>query len=64
MKDIPLIDELRATRQRLAREQELDVERYAAMLRDVARISPGHYLTEPFLPLLEAPFDTRVKNAG
>ena len=44
MKDIPLIDELRAARQRLAEEQQLDVDRYARMLRDVAQTSPGHYL--------------------
>lgn len=55
MKNIPLIDELRAVRKRLAQEQELDVDRYATMLRDVARTSPGDYVTEPFLPAVEAP---------
>jgi hypothetical protein len=64
MKNIPLIDELHATRQRLAHEQELDVERYAAMLSEVARTAPGHYVTKPFLPLVEAPRDTRARNAG
>jgi hypothetical protein len=49
MKDIPLIDELRAIRRRLAEEQELDMDRYAEMLREVARTSPGEYVTEPIL---------------
>ena len=61
MKEIPLIEELRATRQRLAQEQALDVQRYAAMLRDVARTSPGDYVTEPFLPQPEFPLDVRAK---
>ena len=64
MKDIPLIDELRAVRQRLAEEQAMDVERYAAMLRQVARNLPGDYVTEPFLPPLEPPHETRAKHAG
>jgi len=64
MKNLPLIDELRAVRQRLAQEQEFDVKRYAAMLREVARTSPGDYVTEPFLPLVEAPVDTDARNAG
>jgi hypothetical protein len=64
MKDIPLIEELRAIRQRLAQEQELDVERYAAMLREVARISPGDYVAEPFLPVAEFPQDIGANNAG
>ena len=50
MKNVPLIDELRAIRQRLAEEQELDVDRYAAMLQQVAQTLPGDYLREPFLP--------------
>ncbi len=50
MKDVPLLDELRATRRRLAEELELDAERYAAMLRGVAQTSAGEYVTEPFLP--------------
>ena len=33
MINVPLLEELRATRRRLAEEQGLDVERYAAMLR-------------------------------
>jgi hypothetical protein len=63
MNPIPLIDELRAIRQRLAQEQELDVERYAAMLCEVGRIAPGGYVTKPFLPP-EAPCDARTKEAG
>jgi hypothetical protein len=58
MKNVPLIDELRATRQRLAQEVALDVERYAAMLRGVAENIPGDYVTEPFLPLVETSLDT------
>jgi hypothetical protein len=61
MKNVPLIDELRATRQRLAEQQGLDVARYAAMLREVARSSPGDYVTEPFLPPAETPADSRPK---
>ena len=49
MMHIPLIDELRAIRRRLAEEQELDVERYAAMLREVGRTSPVRYVTEPLV---------------
>jgi hypothetical protein len=64
MKEIPLIEELRAIRQRLAQEQNLDVLRYAAMLREVARTSPGTYVTEPFLPQAEFPPDDEVKHAG
>jgi hypothetical protein len=64
MKEIPLIEELRAIRQRLAKEQELDVQRYAAMLREVARTSPGKYVTEPLLPQPEFQHDSRAKNAG
>jgi hypothetical protein len=37
------------------------VARYAAMLREVARTSPGDYVTEPFLPPAEAPADTKAK---
>ena len=64
MKDIPLIEELRYIRQRLAQAQELDVQRYAAMLHEVARTSPGDYVTEPFLPQPELPLDMPAKNAG
>jgi hypothetical protein len=64
MKDVPLLDELRAARQRLAEEQALDVSRYAAMLREIARLVPGDYVTEPLLPPVAPPLDPRVKNAG
>jgi hypothetical protein len=64
MTDIPLIEELRAIRQRLALEQGLDVQRYAAMLREVAQTSPGKYVAEPFLPHPEFSLDVRAENAG
>jgi hypothetical protein len=57
MKDVPLLDELRATRHRLAQELELDAERYAAMLRGVAQASAGEYVTEPLLPPASSPND-------
>ncbi len=50
MKNVPLLEELRATRRRLAEELELDAERYAAMLRGVAQDFAGVYVTEPLLP--------------
>ena len=55
MKNLPLIDELRAICQRLAQEQGSDVERYAAMLREVSRSLPGRYVTQPVLPAVEVP---------
>lgn len=64
MTEIPLIEELRAIRQRLAQEQNFDVQRYAAMLREVARTSPGDYVTEPFLPQIELPRDVTTKKTG
>ncbi len=64
MKDIPVIAELRAIRQRLAQEQELDIQRYAAMLREVAQTLPGDYVAEPLLPQTQLPMDPRAKNAG
>jgi hypothetical protein len=48
--DIPLIDELRETRRRLAEEQGNDVQRYAAMLTGVAPQLPGTYVAKPLLP--------------
>jgi hypothetical protein len=50
MIDIPLIDELRETRRRLAEQQGNDVQRYAAMLGEVARGLPGTYVAKPLLP--------------
>jgi hypothetical protein len=50
MIEVPLIEELRETRRRLAEEQELDVQRYADMLAGVARTMPGTYVTQPLLP--------------
>lgn len=64
MKDVPLLDELRATRRRLSEELELDAERYAAMLRGVAQDSAGEYVTEPFLPPASSPKDAVFKEAG
>jgi len=64
MKEIPLIEELRAIRQRLAQEQGLDVQRYEAMLREAARTTPGKYVAEPFLPQPESALDVRAQNAG
>ena len=64
MKDVPLLDELRATRRRLAEELGLDAERYAAMLRAVAQDLAGEYVTEPFLPVAASPKDASFKEAG
>ena len=64
MKNVPLLDELREIRRRLAQEQEFDVERYAAMLRDVARSQPGRYLTQPILPAAKPRRDGDIRNAG
>jgi len=64
MKNVPLIDELRAVRQRLAEEQELDVDRYAAMLREVAQTLPGNYVREPLLPPPAPCADTLTRDAG
>ena len=64
MKDVPLLDELRATRKRLAEGQALDAERYAAMLREAAQASPAAYVTEPLLPPASPPRDAAYKEAG
>jgi hypothetical protein len=64
MKDVPLLDELRATRQRLAQELELDAEQYAAMLRGVAQASAGKYVTEPLLPPVSSPKDAVFNGAS
>jgi len=64
MKDVPLLEELRATRRRLAEQLQLDAERYAAMLRGVAQDLAGEYVTEPFLPPAFSPKDAGVKEAG
>jgi hypothetical protein len=50
MNHVPLIEELRETRRRLAEQQGQDVQRYAAMLQEVARSLPGTYVTKPLLP--------------
>ena len=64
MKDVPVLDELRDIRRRLAREQEFNVERYAAMLRDVGRSQPGRYLTQPILPAAPPRGDGDIRHAG
>jgi len=64
MNNVPLLDELRDIRRRLAQEQELNVERYAAMLQDVARSQPGHYLTQPVLPPPQPRRDGDIRHAG
>jgi hypothetical protein len=64
MKDVPVLDELRAIRRRLAEEVELDAERYAAMLRGVANAPAGEYVTEPFLPPASSTNDATFKEAS
>jgi hypothetical protein len=44
---VPLIDELRDTRRRLAEACGEDIELYAQMLREVAQRIPGTYVTTP-----------------
>jgi hypothetical protein len=62
LKAILLIDELRDIRRKLAEEQLLDVERYAAMLRRVADASPGRYVDKPLVP--QRPANVQVKSPG
>lgn len=64
MKSVPVLDELRDLRRRLAREQEFDVERYAAMLREVARSQSGRYLTQPILPTAQPQPGGDIRRAG
>jgi len=64
MKNVPTIDELRAIRLRLAEQQQCDVEKYAAMLREVAQTLPGDYLTQPLLPLAEPPHASSRRQTG
>ncbi len=64
MINVPLLDELRAIRARLAEEQELDVERYAAMLGALAKNSGATYITEPFLPPPSSPTDAAFREAS
>ncbi|HWY85169.1 MAG TPA: hypothetical protein VNX28_00515 [Gemmataceae bacterium] len=64
MKEILLIDELRDIRRQLAEEQMLDVERYAAMLRKVADVSPGKYVDKPLVPQAVCPVNVQSKSAG
>lgn len=50
MIDIPVVNELRETRRRLAEQCGSDVHRYAAMLEDLSRTLPGIYVKQPLLP--------------
>jgi len=50
MIDVPLIDELREVRRRLAEACQGDVVRYAQMLHDRSRVKPENYVTKPLLP--------------
>lgn len=47
MISVPLIDELRETRRRLADECSGDLQRYAEMLRQVSERIPGQYIPAP-----------------
>ena len=47
MISIPLIDELRETRRRLADECSGNVQRHAEMLRRVSERIPGQYINTP-----------------
>jgi hypothetical protein len=64
MRNIPVIEELHAIRQRLSQQQEHDVEKYAAMLREVARSLPGKYVSQPVLPITEPPQAGDIRHAG
>ena len=50
MISVPLIDELRETRRRLADECGGDLDRYAEMLREVSQRIPGQYIRSPLTP--------------
>ncbi len=50
MISVPLIDELRETRRRLADECAGDLDRYAEMLRQVSERIPGQYIHSPLTP--------------
>ncbi len=64
MKNVPTIDELRAIRLRLAEQQQFDVGKYEAMLREVAQPLPGDYLTQPLLPPAEPPHASSLRQTG
>jgi hypothetical protein len=50
MTDVPLVEELRETRRRLAEHCGKDVQRYAAMLQEFSQTMPGVYVKQPLLP--------------
>ena len=51
MTDILVVEELRETRRRLAEQCGSDVQRYAAMLQELARTLPGVYVKQSIQPL-------------
>lgn len=50
MMDIPLVDELREIRRRLAEQCGGDAHRYAAMLQEFSRTLPGNHVKQPLSP--------------
>ncbi len=50
MINVPLIDELREVRRRLADASQGDVVLYAQMLREKSRVKPDNYVSRPLLP--------------
>jgi hypothetical protein len=64
MKNVPVLDELRDIRRRLTQEQEFDVERYAAMLREVELSQSRRYLTQPILPAVLPQRGGDIRHAG
>ncbi len=61
MISVPLIDELRETRRRLADECAGDLDRYAEMLRQVSERISGQYIRSP---LRSPPFTTAATNSA
>ncbi len=57
MISVPLIDELRETRRRLADECSGDLQRYAEMLQRVSERIPGQYIHTPLTH--EKPVETQ-----
>ena len=50
MINVPLIDELREVRRRLADGAQGNVVLYAQMLREKSRVKPDNYVSRPLLP--------------
>jgi hypothetical protein len=53
--EIPLIDELREVRRRLADACQGDVARYAQMLRERSQVNSKNYVTKPLTPPIFPP---------